>query len=317
MPATIDAAKAAHTAGVDHATKAAVARAARIAKAERAAGAARIARAERAARAAAARRAAVVKRASGGRQGGPSAQRGGLAQQLPRPPLGRSGHARGPRLVRAVRLPGLAVEKESGWKHRASNPSSGAYGIPQALPGGKMASAGADWRTNPITQISWGLSYIKATYGTPCGAWAHSQASAGTSPHRGRAGGTCEGAAGPSWSAPGHRADVEEIVERRLVDLAARDEPEVDDRLPDRHACATACLATLAAFSYPMTRLSGVTIDGDDSASRSARSRFGVPGPVHPTDGQPRARRRQLSGIRRRATRALSAPHACCRTADC
>jgi hypothetical protein len=55
------------------------------------------------------------------------------------------------------------------------NPSSGAYGIPQALPGGKMASAGGDWRTNPATQIRWGLSYIASTYGTPCGAWAHSQ----------------------------------------------------------------------------------------------------------------------------------------------
>jgi hypothetical protein len=64
--------------------------------------------------------------------------------------------------------------KESGWRTNASNPS-GAYGIPQALPGSKMASAGADWRTNPATQIKWGLSYISGQYGTPCGAWAHSQ----------------------------------------------------------------------------------------------------------------------------------------------
>jgi hypothetical protein len=66
--------------------------------------------------------------------------------------------------------------KESGWNVNASNASSGAYGIPQALPGGKMASAGADWQTNPATQIRWGLGYIKSVYGTPCAAWAHSQA---------------------------------------------------------------------------------------------------------------------------------------------
>ena len=59
---------------------------------------------------------------------------------------------------------------ESAWNYRAANPSSGAYGIPQALPGSKMASAGADWQTNPETQIRWGLGYIKASYGTPCGA---------------------------------------------------------------------------------------------------------------------------------------------------
>ncbi|RKS76846.1 hypothetical protein BZB76_2212 [Actinomadura pelletieri DSM 43383] len=61
---------------------------------------------------------------------------------------------------------------ESGWNERAENPSSGAYGIPQALPGTKMASAGADWRTSSPTQIAWGLGYIKARYKTPCGAWA-------------------------------------------------------------------------------------------------------------------------------------------------
>jgi hypothetical protein len=65
--------------------------------------------------------------------------------------------------------------KESGWNTYAQNPSSGAYGIPQALPGNKMASAGADWATNPATQISWGLGYISGRYGTPCGAWGHSQ----------------------------------------------------------------------------------------------------------------------------------------------
>lgn len=65
--------------------------------------------------------------------------------------------------------------KESGWKVSASNPS-GAYGIPQALPGSKMASAGANWRSDPATQIQWGLNYIASTYGSPCAAWSHSEA---------------------------------------------------------------------------------------------------------------------------------------------
>jgi hypothetical protein len=60
---------------------------------------------------------------------------------------------------------------ESDWDHTATNPSSGAYGIPQALPAEKMASAGSDWRTNPATQIEWGLDYIRSSYGTPCSAW--------------------------------------------------------------------------------------------------------------------------------------------------
>jgi len=66
-------------------------------------------------------------------------------------------------------------ERESGWNHAAKNTSSGAYGIPQALPGSKMASAGADWQTNPLTQVRWGVSYVNARYGSPCGAWAHSE----------------------------------------------------------------------------------------------------------------------------------------------
>jgi hypothetical protein len=65
---------------------------------------------------------------------------------------------------------------ESGWNVYATNPSSGAYGIPQALPGVKMASAGADWRSDAATQIRWGLGYIKSLYGSPCGAWSHEQA---------------------------------------------------------------------------------------------------------------------------------------------
>ncbi|MDA8371704.1 MAG: transglycosylase SLT domain-containing protein [Nocardiopsaceae bacterium] len=67
-------------------------------------------------------------------------------------------------------------EKESNWNPSAQNPSSGAYGIPQALPGSKMASAGSDWQSNPATQIKWGLGYIQDRYGSPCGAWEHSQA---------------------------------------------------------------------------------------------------------------------------------------------
>ena len=65
--------------------------------------------------------------------------------------------------------------RESGWRWNADNPGSDAYGIPQSLPGSKMASAGADWLTNPVTQITWGLSYIKGRYGSPCAAWAHSE----------------------------------------------------------------------------------------------------------------------------------------------
>lgn len=65
------------------------------------------------------------------------------------------------------------MNKESGWRRHATNPSSGAYGIPQALPGKKMASSGADWRHNPDTQVKWGIKYVKSRYKTPCGAWSH------------------------------------------------------------------------------------------------------------------------------------------------
>jgi hypothetical protein len=64
---------------------------------------------------------------------------------------------------------------ESGWRVNADNPTSGAYGIPQSLPGTKMASVAADWRTNPVTQITWGLQYIQERYGSPCGAWGFKQ----------------------------------------------------------------------------------------------------------------------------------------------
>jgi hypothetical protein len=61
--------------------------------------------------------------------------------------------------------------KESGWRYRANNPRTGAYGIPQAHPGSKMSSVARDWRTNPVTQIRWGLKYIDSRYNTPCTAW--------------------------------------------------------------------------------------------------------------------------------------------------
>lgn len=66
-------------------------------------------------------------------------------------------------------------QRESNWNHLAENPSSGAYGIPQSLPATKMSVVAADWRTNPETQITWGLAYIAARYGSPQDAWAHSQ----------------------------------------------------------------------------------------------------------------------------------------------
>lgn len=68
------------------------------------------------------------------------------------------------------------ITRESTWNYQATNPSSGAYGLVQALPASKMSSAGADWRTNPATQIKWGLSYMDDRYGSPCGAWSFWQA---------------------------------------------------------------------------------------------------------------------------------------------
>ena len=67
-------------------------------------------------------------------------------------------------------------QQESGWNVYAENPTSGAYGIPQALPGAKMASAGSDWQSDAATQIRWGLGYIQGSYGSPCAAWGHEEA---------------------------------------------------------------------------------------------------------------------------------------------
>ncbi|ANP57046.1 hypothetical protein J2Z21_001611 [Streptomyces griseochromogenes] len=68
------------------------------------------------------------------------------------------------------------VEHESGWNASATNSSSGAYGLVQALPGSKMATAGSDWKTNPATQIKWGLDYMNSRYGSPVKAWSFWQA---------------------------------------------------------------------------------------------------------------------------------------------
>ncbi|MCM2414394.1 MULTISPECIES: transglycosylase SLT domain-containing protein [unclassified Streptomyces] len=68
------------------------------------------------------------------------------------------------------------VSHESGWNPSATNASSGAYGLVQALPGSKMASAGSDWQSNPKTQIKWGMDYMNERYGSPCGAWSFWQA---------------------------------------------------------------------------------------------------------------------------------------------
>lgn len=63
------------------------------------------------------------------------------------------------------------ISHESGWRVNATNPTSGAYGLPQALPASKMASAGSDWRTNPVTQLQWMKTYVNSRYGGACAAW--------------------------------------------------------------------------------------------------------------------------------------------------
>ena len=134
----------------------------------------------RAAREAAAAAAAAAAAGDGGGGGG--------AGDSGAPPPGVVVDRAGAKAYAASRLPSfgwgsdqfrcldLLWTRESGWRADAYNASSGAYGIPQSLPGSKMASAGADWRTNAATQVNWGLGYIAARYGSPCGAWAHSEA---------------------------------------------------------------------------------------------------------------------------------------------
>ena len=128
------------------------------------------ARAAAAAKAAAARKAARASQASSG-SASSSATPQGSPQQIAESMLGSYGWSS----AQFSCLQPLWNE-ESGWNVYANNPTSGAYGIPQALPGSKMASAGADWQTDAATQIRWGLGYIRSTYGSPCAAWAHEQA---------------------------------------------------------------------------------------------------------------------------------------------
>jgi hypothetical protein len=129
----------------------------------------------RKARLAAARKAATARRAAQSTattasQPAPAAQPQGDPQQVAQGMLGSFGWS-------SSQFSCLQPlwNAESGWSVSASNPSSGAYGIPQALPGSKMASAGPDWQTSAATQIRWGLGYIKSTYGSPCAAWSHEQ----------------------------------------------------------------------------------------------------------------------------------------------
>ena len=106
-----------------------------------------------------------------------SQQRQPVQQQAPAAPSG-SPQEIAAQIVPADQLASFdqIISHESGWNVTATNPSSGAYGLAQALPGSKMASAGADWQTNPATQIKWALSYMNSTYGSPNAAWAFWQA---------------------------------------------------------------------------------------------------------------------------------------------
>jgi hypothetical protein len=132
--------------------------------------------AHRAARLAAERAAAAAKPSpspspSSPRTTGSAPQPSGSPQKIAAAMLGSYGWSSG-QLGCLVSLWNL----ESGWNVYATNPSSGAYGIPQALPGSKMASAGPNWQSDAATQIRWGLGYIKSIYGSPCGAWSHERA---------------------------------------------------------------------------------------------------------------------------------------------
>jgi hypothetical protein len=167
------------TTAVWQAQLAAAASAERAADARQAA--AREAAADQAARAAARRAAALAaqQQAQPAQQAQPSAAApappappvsAGSAQQIAMSMLGSYGWSSG-----QFSCLNALWARESGWNVTAANPD-GAYGIPQAMPGSKMASAGPNWQTDAATQIRWGLGYIKGLYGSPCGAWAHSQA---------------------------------------------------------------------------------------------------------------------------------------------
>lgn len=158
------------------------------AKAERVAAARRAAARRAAAARAAAHRAALLaaqRQAQQARQAQPPSQ-----PQQPPPPAPAAPPVQAPGSAQHIAMAMLGSygwssgqfscldslwSRESGWNVTASNPD-GAYGIPQAMPGSKMASAGADWQTSAATQIRWGLGYIRGLYGSPCGAWSHEEA---------------------------------------------------------------------------------------------------------------------------------------------
>jgi hypothetical protein len=152
------------------------------ARAQRAAARRRAAKRAAAARAAA-RRAALLaaQRAASRRQAAPSAPPAPAPAPPPAQPSGSPQHIAMAMLSSfgwsASQFSCLDPlwSRESGWNVTASNPD-GAYGIPQAMPGSKMASAGPNWQTDAATQIRWGLGYIKGLYGSPCGAWSHEEA---------------------------------------------------------------------------------------------------------------------------------------------
>ena len=152
------------------AVKAATAEAAKQA-AEQAAAAKRAAAAKAAAAAATRAAAAAAAAAAQKRQAAASTESSGTPQQVAAAMLGQFGWS-------SDQMSCLQPlwQQESRWEVTASNAGSGAYGIPQALPGSKMASAGSDWQTSAATQIKWGLEYIKNTYGSPCAAWNHEEA---------------------------------------------------------------------------------------------------------------------------------------------
>jgi hypothetical protein len=175
-----DRAPAAHAAAVT-AERAAAARAAATRAAAARAAAQRAAAARAAAQRAAARWAAAQRAAARQAAARQAAQRAATEAAVRQAPSGTAQQI----AVRMLAQYGWAGQfscldslwmRESGWNMYAENPSSGAYGIPQALPGWKMASAGSDWQSDAVTQISWGLGYIRAMYGSPCGAWDHEEA---------------------------------------------------------------------------------------------------------------------------------------------
>ena len=140
-----------------------------LANAEKAAAAAKAAAAKKAAAEAAAKKKAAEEAAAKKKQ--EQAEKSGTPEQIAQAMLSKFGWSSG----QFSCLQPLWA-RESGWSVTAYNAGSGAYGLPQALPGSKMGSAGPDWQSSAYTQIKWGLGYIKDMYGSPCGAWDHEEA---------------------------------------------------------------------------------------------------------------------------------------------